>query len=214
MQPGGAAQTRTRAPLAVLFALLGLVAAVACGDASTPTARSTTNSTVTARADAATAPPALVSTTEAATPATLSAEVVGDGDGIRVLRSSVAPGRSRMITIVDDRDVHLRNGGWVLLNDDLTIELFVDPFPPNTLRAWIDIYLTDGGTPVLDADLSIDYDMLAMEHGPFESEPVNLGGGHYLFTVDYIMYGEWDQTVRVRVNGHSFLVPLLLIAAP
>lgn len=119
-----------------------------------------------------------------------------------------------MVTIVDDEDVHLRNGARVLLSDDLTVELFLDPYPPSTLRVWLDVYLTDAGGPVLDAEMRIDYDMLAMEHGPFTSESENLGGGHYLFTLDYIMYGAWDQMVRVKVNDRSFRVPLLLVAFP
>ena len=120
----------------------------------------------------------------------------------------------RMITIVDDQDVHLRNGGHVLLSDELTVELFLDPYPPSTLRAWLDVYLTGAGGPVLDAEMLIDYDMLAMEHGPFSTVAENLGGGHYLFTIDYMMYGSWEQTVRIRVSDRSFRVPLLLVTHP
>lgn len=202
-------------PLPVLFALIVLVSGVACVRGDPETAGSAPVPAVSAPSDAvAVSPPSTAGTAPPPALSTSSGGVIGDGDGIRVPESSVAPGRMRMVTIVDDQDVHLRNGAQVLLSDDLTVELFLDPYPPSTLRAWLDVYLTDAAGPVPDAEIRIDYDMLAMEHGPFSSESENLGGGHYLFTLDYIMYGAWDQMVRVKVNGRSFRVPLLLVAFP
>lgn len=160
--------------------------------------------------------PADESTSEIATRTLISPDggsFVGDDD-LRVPSSSIAPGRMRMIVVVDGEDVHLRNGGQVLFSDGLAIELFLDPYPPSTLRAWLDVYLTQDGVPVNDAELRIDYDMLAMEHGPFWADGEEIGGGHYLFTLDYFMYGAWDQLVRLRTGDRSVSVPLVLIAFP
>ena len=210
---GRAVLNSKRTSLPMLLALIALASGVACSEAR-PEPAHRADPVAAASSDTADSP---ASTATGAPSTALSASsrgVIGDSEGIRVPESSVAPGRMRMVTIVDDQDVHLRNGAQVLLSDALTVELFVDPFPPSTLSVWLDVYLTDAAGPVLDAEMSIDYDMLAMEHGPFSSEAENLGGGHYLFSLDYIMYGAWDQTVRIRVNDRSFRVPLLLVAYP
>ena len=214
-QSAGAALTSKRTPVPVLFALFVLGFGVACGGAGTETAASAPVPTLAAHSEATAVSPSSTATAASPTARATSVDgVIGDDDGIRVPESSVASGPARMITIVDDEDVQLRNGGQVLLSDDLTVELFVDPYPPSTLRVWLDVYLTDGGSPVLDAEILVDYEMLSMEHGPFSSEAQNVGGGHYLFTLDYLMYGAWEQTVRVKARDRSLRVPLLLLVAP
>ncbi len=187
--------------------------AVACASGGTQPSQSTAPPS---QAEVAVVAPAADESTSdiaATTRTSPEAAFVGDGD-LRVPTSSIAPGRMRMIVVVDGEDVNLRNGGEVLFSDGLAIELFLDPYPPSTLRAWLDVYLTQDGVPVNDAELRIDYDMLAMEHGPFWADGEEIGGGHYLFTLDYFMYGAWDQLVRLRTGDRSVSVPLVLIAFP
>ncbi len=115
---------------------------------------------------------------------------------------------------VTDEGVFIRNGGAVQFEDGLTVELFLDPWPPRTLRAWLDVYVTRHGEPIPDISMGIEYDMLAMLHGPFWGEAENLGNGHYVFTLDYIMYGAWDQLVTIRVDGRRLKLPVIIAAYP
>ena len=108
----------------------------------------------------------------------------------------------------------IQNGSPVLLGDGLAVEIFVDPYPPATLRTWMDFYLTQNGEAITDASMGIEYDMLAMVHGPFWGEAENIGGGHYLFTLDYIMFGPWDQTVTIRIGQQRIRLPVVLVAYP
>ena len=91
---------------------------------------------------------------------------------------------------------------------------FRRPVPPATLRTWMDFYLTQNGEAITDASMGIEYDMLAMVHGPFWGEAENIGGGHYLFTLDYIMFGPWDQTVTIRIGQQRIRLPVVLVAYP
>ncbi len=43
---------------------------------------------------------------------------------------------------VGSPSIPVRNGGLVNLGDGLQVEVFVDPFPTNTLTAWVDLYLS------------------------------------------------------------------------
>lgn len=121
--------------------------------------------------------------------------------------------RSSRINVLDDQ-IFIRNGGEVRLGEDTAVEVFVDPYPPSTLTSWLDIYLTRDGEPVADASMGIEYDMLAMAHGPFWGEADNIGGGHYLFSLQYIMYGAWDQMITVRIGLERHRFPLVLVAYP
>ena len=62
--------------------------------------------------------------------------------------------------------------------------------------------------------MGIEYDMLSMYHGPFWGEAEKLGGGHYLFTLDYFMYGAWDQLVTVRYGGRNYRLPVIIVSYP
>ena len=96
----------------------------------------------------------------------------------------------------------LQNGGVIRLDNDLLAEIFVDPYPTNTLTAWVDLYLQDNsGQPVSDARVVIDYDMFSMAHGPFFSLAEKKLDGHYIFRLDYIMYGPWGQLLQVQPKG-------------
>lgn len=111
----------------------------------------------------------------------------------------------------------LVNGGAVNLEEDLVAEIFVDPYPTDTLTAWVDLYLHDGkGTPVTDSKVVIDYDMFSMAHGPFFSLADKSDTGHYVFRLDYIMFGPWGQLLQVQPKGseEQHKIEVTIVAIP
>lgn len=148
------------------------------------------------------------------TTATPAASTTSADDFGYVPESSIDTQDKRLNVTLNDETIYIRNGGQVVLRDGLAVEIYVDPYPPATLRTWLDFYLTKGGEPVTNASMGMDFDMLAMEHGPFWSEAENLGGGHYTFTLDYIMFGPWDQLVTIRYGLERIKLPVVLVAYP
>lgn len=159
------------------------------------------------------------SSTTSAPPAT-AAPTLGDGAGIEhegpwVPAESVDSEVRRLAVAFDNRRVNIKNGGTVNLGDGLAIEIFADPYPPATLTVWLDLLLTQAGRPVPDASMGIAFDMLAMVHGPFWGEAENIGGGHYLFKLNYLMFGPWEQVITIRMGGLEVIdVPVVLSAHP
>ena len=94
----------------------------------------------------------------------------------------------------------------------MNAEIFVSPYPPGR-SANIDFYLTRGGEPVEDADVSLQYDMTVMEHGPFELLAVPTGRGHYLAPMDFVMDGNFWLNVSVDAAGDESVINLLVKAA-
>ena len=135
-------------------------------------------------------------------------------DQAYVPEDSIDTEDKRLNVTVGDKIVYIRNGGTVMLGDGLAAEIFVDPYPPSTLRTWVDFYLTQDGEPVEDASIGVDYDMLSMVHGPFSGPAEKLGGGHYLSQLNYIMFGAWDQTITIRIGLDRIKIPLVLVAYP
>ena len=137
-----------------------------------------------------------------------------EADKPYVPESSVDTEDKRLNVTINGETVYIKNGGQVVLGGGLVAEIFIDPYPPSTLRAWMDVYLTQDGEPVTDASIGLEYDMLAMLHGPFWGEAEKLGGGHYLFILDYIMFGAWDQLLTIRMGLERIRFPVVLVAYP
>jgi len=198
-------RTRVIPPL-LLLAVAVMIGAVACSGSSSANDELSGTAVVDDGGSTATASP----TAEA-----------GDTPAVEVTPSATDPwvpaesraDKSSRINVLDDQ-IFIRNGGEVRLGEDTAIEVFVDPYPPSTLTSWLDIYLTRDGEPVADASMGIEYDMLAMAHGPFWDEADNIGGGHYLFSLQYIMYGAWDQMITVRIGLERHRFPVVLVAYP
>ncbi|MBZ0276729.1 MAG: FixH family protein [Anaerolineae bacterium] len=107
--------------------------------------------------------------------------------------------------------VPIRNGEAVAINDSYQVEVFFAPYPPTGSTVNLDLYLTRvDGEAVTDADVSLDYDMLYMFHGPFKSRVDNLGGGHYLSTLEVTMYGDWGVETGIQIPGERRSLPLLV----
>ena len=79
-----------------------------------------------------------------------------------VLPSSKTNGTNQLAVIFDKEWIYINNGGKIDLGDGLLMELFVDPYPPTRLRAFLDVYLTRDDVPVTEAEVEIGYDMLGM----------------------------------------------------
>lgn len=94
----------------------------------------------------------------------------------------------------------------------ITAEIFVSPYPPGR-SANIDFYLTRGGEPVEGANVSLQYDMTVMEHGPFELLAVPTGRGHYLAPMDFVMDGNFWLNVSVDTGDAESIINMLVRAA-
>ncbi|MBC8280610.1 MAG: hypothetical protein H8E48_07490 [Chloroflexi bacterium] len=114
--------------------------------------------------------------------------------------------------------VPILNGGLVDFGDGLKAELFVDPYPTDTLTSWVDVYLTDGplDKPVADAHVQMEYDMWSMAHGPYIGLADNAVNGHYVFRLEYIMFGAWEQVLEVRRadSDETHRITLMIVAFP
>ena len=102
------------------------------------------------------------------------------------------------------------NGDEVASNG-ITAEIFVSPYPPGR-SANVDFYLTRGGEPVEGANVSLQYDMTVMEHGPFELLAVPTGRGHYLAPMDFAMDGTFWLNVSLDVANDESVINLLVRA--
>ena len=139
----------------------------------------------------------------------------------RVVPTSLGPEDSRLrvkFEGLDGDSVPILNGGIVDFGNGLNAELFVDPYPTNTLTSWVDLYLTDSATgePVDDAHVIMEYDMWSMAHGPYVGFADSSANGHYVFRLDYIMFGAWEQVleIRSRANDDLHRLVVMIVAFP
>ena len=136
------------------------------------------------------------------------------GDGPGVDAASRVDSGQRIVVTVAGEEYGLKNGGTVRLGRGITVDLFLDPFPPTTLSSTLDVYLQRDGRAVEDGFVSVAYDMLAMDHGPFGASAQAIGGGHFLVPLDYIMFGAWDQTLTIRADDLRTELRVVVIARP
>jgi hypothetical protein len=116
----------------------------------------------------------------------------------------VASGPVRIKYEGPDGVVSLPNAGVVALSDELDLAVSVSPYPPTTFNVDVDLYLTDAaGQPVVDATITVEWDMVFMWHGPFLSEFRPVGDGHYVAPFDLFMFGPWEFVTRVTAPGYD-----------
>lgn len=103
----------------------------------------------------------------------------------------------------------LANGGRVALANGWA-ELSFSPYPPRT-RSDLDVRVFDGasGQPVR-ADVTLTYEMIAMEHGIVLQRAIARDGGHHRFPLNVAMPGAWRFLVKVVHQGTSSTVLLLI----
>ncbi len=204
-----------RRALVVLVACLGLVVA-ACGGPNG--LRSDTSGPSQAVGSSATAPvpePAAGETTDSArSDSGTQGGEFGSATPPYVPADSRDAVDKRLAVTLGGRTTYIRNGGQILLSDGLAAEIFLDPYPPSALRSTMDVYLTRDGRALADGGVEVAYDMLAMGHGSVSAEAQNIGGGHYLLPLDYIMFGPWEQIVTIRIGLQRIRLPIIVVAYP
>lgn len=131
-----------------------------------------------------------------------------------VVEDSIDTTEKRLNVTVGGETVYIRNGGRIDMGDGLAVEVYIDPYPPTTLHSILDVYVTRDGEPVEDISVDVEFDMLSMLHGPFSATARDIGGGHHLATLDYIMFGAWDQFVTIRLGLDRVRFPVVIVAYP
>jgi hypothetical protein len=139
---------------------------------------------------------------------------------IRPAKSTAAPpiapteNPSQLYLILDGEPTPIENGESVQLTDELAVQITVDPYPPSGLSAQVvlDLYLYDpAGEPVRDAAIEIFYDMLSMPHGPFQPAVRERERGHYLTSLDLIMFGNWGMEIEILPTAGAAPVRLRIV---
>lgn len=133
--------------------------------------------------------------------------------------TSITQPTSRIKVLFEGSPMEVANGSAVPLSSESSIvaEIFVSPYPPTGFEADVDLYLTTAdGEPITDAEITIDYDMMFMVHGPFFVSPKNMGNGHYLSSYDFFMYGPWTLETYIEAPDQeaSIYVPIAIYVWP
>jgi hypothetical protein len=98
----------------------------------------------------------------------------------------------------------LANGESIAISEDLLLTVSVSPYPPSQFDVDLDLLLTDAaGQPVENASIRTDVDMALMGHGPFASDFVSAGNGHFGASFDLFMFGPWEFVMNVTAPGHN-----------
>ncbi len=133
--------------------------------------------------------------------------------------ASPGPNLGASAGITEERLWLQQNGARTLFHNGdavqaagMDVEIYVSPYPP-ARTANIDFYVTRDGQPVETADLTLQYDMTVMEHGPFRLLAAPTGRGHYLAPVDFAMSGDFWLNVAVDTAGTRSVINLLVRAA-
>ena len=77
----------------------------------------------------------------------------------------------------------------------------ISPFPPADFHVDVGIELTREGQPVTEAAIDTIWDMIFMNHGPFETQIPHVGQGAYRASYDFFMFGPWQLDTTVRLPG-------------
>ncbi len=119
------------------------------------------------------------------------------------------PGTATVMWVEQDGQARpFENGGRVTVGD-VTVEIFVAPYPP-LREGSIDLYLTDRvtGKPLQGNALKIIFDMY-MPHGSIRAEALPTGGGHYLIPYKLVMPGQWRVDFTITRSGGTAAFALI-----
>lgn len=101
------------------------------------------------------------------------------------------------------------DNGRAVTIDGTDVEIYVSPYPPGRTVS-IDFYLTRNGQPVESANVSLQYDMTVMDHGPFRLLAVPTGRGHFLAPVEFLMTGDFWLNVSLDLAGQESVINMLV----
>lgn len=124
---------------------------------------------------------------------------------------------SRIKVLLDDSPLSVPNGGVISISEDLQLEIFVSPYPPATFDVDVDLFLMSAmEEPVTGAEISVLYDMMFMNHGPFQTAIAEVGGGHYVASYDLYMFGPWVLETYIKAPGGepSVFLPISIYVWP
>jgi hypothetical protein len=87
---------------------------------------------------------------------------------------------------------------------NLVVKLFAEPSPPARGYDTLAALITDStGTPVSDAQISFDLDMINMSHGRNVIAALPAGNGYYSGRVAFVMPGPWRAVVAIKTGSTS-----------
>ncbi len=161
--------------------------------------------------------PTVLVTTPATAPGSNSLTSTGDAQ-TRARSTGVAAATSdqqTMFLIEGGILTPIRNGSRLVLSKGLEAEVFINPFPP-ALSNELELYLRRAGTgePVNDAQVKLVFQMQYMEHGVWEDGAVDIGEGHYLAPLNFLMSGDWRVDISVRLPESVVSMTLVLAVYP
>lgn len=135
---------------------------------------------------------------------------------VKVSPTSVGARDSRLAVLANGRRIPLRNGGRIDLAGGLAAEVYLDPYPPARSDVWLDLHLIRAATgkPVRDASGTTSYDMATHSMGPWSAAAKSTGDGHYLYSMHYIMYGDWGHLLRIQTGKTVYELNLLIAVLP
>lgn len=107
----------------------------------------------------------------------------------------------------------LANGGRVALRDGWA-EVRFTPYPLGP-RSDLDVRIIDGRSGrAADADVTVLYEMLGMEHGMVVQRATPRSDGHHTAPLNVAMPGQWRFMLRIARSGEVESVVLVLPVAP
>lgn len=114
----------------------------------------------------------------------------------------------RLGFVIEGDAVAIANGGRVPLGEGKLAEVFLAPYPPDW-QTDLHLYLLNGGdfSPITDVEVDLVYEMTYMDHGIDKLAGTQVGDGHYVLPLSFVMYGDWnvDTIVDLPKEGKKRL---------
>lgn len=138
---------------------------------------------------------------------TNAATIVPDQSKVAATLSTAGP----RVWIKDAGRIIPFGNGQTIRRGSIVVEIFVAPYPPGRVSN-VDFYLTSDGSAVTTANVTLQWDMTLMDHGPFELLAVPDGRGHYLARLDFFMSGDFWLNVSMRTPASEEILNMLVRA--
>lgn len=101
-----------------------------------------------------------------------------------------------VIPIENGQRLSVKNTQRLPLRDG-QVEVFVVPFPPSA-KTDLHLFLFRAEAPVTGAEVEGVFDMPLFSHGRVQQMGREVETGHYAFSLDLLMYGEWVGDVVIN----------------
>ena len=114
----------------------------------------------------------------------------------------------------DSAGVVLRNGASVTLAHDISVEVYVDPYPATGSTVWLDLFLARKSQAIDTAQVISNNEMAYMTHGSTRQVGTNSGDGHYVFALSDPMVGPWRHRIDIQDQNQHYDMPLVVTVYP